>query len=82
MAPAPNDRQDYSWEEIPAFRKHLYFYLLLVLGTLAVDSLIDGALQSRGRLAFAPAPPPRITSQELYPAPVPGLSPKPSDAAQ
>lgn len=80
MTPAPKDQQDYSWEEIPPFRKHLYVYLLLVLGTILVDSLL-GTVQSNGRLALAPAPP-RITSQELYPAPVPALSPKASDVAQ
>jgi|GEM_PF-6732473 hypothetical protein len=80
----PTEQQDYSWAEIPPLRRHLYFYLLLVLGTIAADSLLGTLQQSNGRLAFAPAPPPRMTSSEVYPAPVPApaFSPKPSDVAQ
>lgn len=81
MNSAHNSGPDFSWEEIPAFRKHIYFFLLLLLGTIVADSLL-GTIESKGRLAFAPAPPPRITSKELYPAPVPALSPKPSETAQ
>ncbi len=81
MTPAPNHPQNYSWEEIPAMRRHIYFFLLLVLGSIVADSL-QNSLGSQGRLAFAPAPPPRITSKELYPAPVQTLSPKPSEPLQ
>jgi len=81
MTPAPNNGPNYSWDEIPAFRRHVYFFVLLLLGTIVADSL-RGTGDSQGRLAFAPAPPPRITSQDLYPAPTPGLIPKPSDVAQ
>ena len=81
MTHAPNQPQNYSWEEIPAMRRHIYVYLLLVLGAIVADSL-SGTLVSQGRLAFAPAPPPRITAKELYPAPVPALSPKPSEPLQ
>jgi hypothetical protein len=81
MTHAPNPPQTYSWEEIPAMRRHIYFYLLLVLGSIVADSL-GNSLASQSRLAFAPAPPPRITSKEVYPAPVPALSPKPSEPLQ
>ena len=79
MTPAPNEQQDYPWEDIPPFRRHLYVYLLLVLGAMVANSLL-GTIESRGRLALAPVPPPRITSQEVYPAPVPAPSPSPSEA--
>lgn len=78
MTPTRNsEQQDHSWEEIPSFRKHLYFYLFLVVGTILADTLV-GTVQSNGCLPLAPAPP-RMTSQDVYPAPVPALSPKPSD---
>src|SRR6185503_1951161 len=51
----PTEQQDYSWAEIPPLRRHLYFYLLLVLGTIAADSLLGTLQQSNGRLAFAPS---------------------------
>ena len=81
MTPAPNHPQPYSWEEIPSMRRHIYFYLLLVLGSLVATSL-HNSLVPEGQIAFAPAPPPRITSKEVYPAPVPALSPKPSEPMQ
>ena len=81
MAHAPNQPRTYSWEEIPSMRRHIYFYLLLVLGVILADSLYN-SIQPQGRLAFAPAPAPRITSKEVYPAPVPALSPRPSEPLQ
>ena len=81
MTPTDNSEPNYSWDEIPPLRRHLYFYLLLVLGAIVANSF-RGESGSQGRLAFAPAPPPRMTSQDVYPAPVPNLSPKPSDDAQ
>ena len=81
MTQAPNQPQSYSWEEVPPMRRHIYFYLLLVLGSIVVDS-INNPFAPQGRMAFAPAPPPRITSKEVYPAPVQTLSPKPSEPLQ
>ena len=81
MTPAPNHPQPYSWEEISPMRRHIYFFLLLALATIVAESL-HNYLTPQGRLAFAPAPPPRITSQEVYPAPVQTLSPKPSEPLQ
>jgi len=81
MTHAPNQPQSYSWEEIPPMRRHIYFFVLLVLGTIVATSLHNSFLP-QGRLAFAPAPPPRITSKEVYPAPVPALSPRPSEPMQ
>jgi hypothetical protein len=80
MPQSPNEL-NFSWEEIPPIRRHLYFYLLLVLGALVAESLYN-SLSPEGRLAFAPAPPPRITSSEVYPAPIPALSPSPSEPLQ
>ncbi len=81
MTRAPNQPQTYSWEEIPSMRRHIYFYLLLVLGSIVANSL-HNSLASQSRLAFAATPPPRITAKEVYPAPVPALSPKPSEPLQ
>ena len=81
MTPAPDHPQPYSWEEIPSIRRHIYFFLLLVLGSIVADS-ISNSFAPQGQLAFAPAPPPRITAQEVYPAPVSALSPKPSEPLQ
>ena len=81
MTPTDHSGPTYTWDEIPPIRRHIYFYLFLVLGSIVADSL-TGTLASQGRLAFAPAPPPRITAAELYPAPVQALSPKPSESEQ
>ena len=81
MNTAQNHSFDFSWDEIPSIRRHIYFYLTLVLGLMLVESL-HSAFTPPDRQANAAAPPPRLTSQEVYPAPVPALSPKPSDSAQ
>ena len=80
MNTTQNHHVDYSWAEIPPMRRHLYFYLMLVLGLTLAESLLGPHTPQRSP-ETAPAPP-RLTSQEVYPAAVPALSPSPSDSEQ
>lgn len=81
VTPPQHEQMNLSWEEIPPIRRHIYFYLLVVLGSIVCDTL-GGNFVSQGRLAFAPSTPPRITSSEVYPAPVQAVSPSPSEPLQ
>ena len=58
-----------SWEEMPAVRRHLYFYMLLILATIVAGSLRDSS-GPVSKIAPGPTNPPPITAKEVYPAPV------------
>ena len=57
------------WHKVPAARRHLYFFVLLALVTMVVANFQDD-LAAYKRLIPPTPEPPRITSQEVYPAPV------------
>jgi pheromone shutdown protein TraB len=58
-----------AWQKMPPVRRHTYFFTLLVLVTIAVAHFQEDFATFK-RLIPAPEVPPRITSQEVYPAPV------------
>ncbi len=58
-----------AWQKVPATRRHTYFFALLALLTIVAANFQDD-LATFKRLIPARATPPRITSQEVYPAPV------------
>jgi hypothetical protein len=58
-----------AWQKMPAFRRHIYFFTLLILVTV-VTAKFQENLDTFKRLAPPQAEPPRITSKEVYPAPV------------
>lgn len=58
-----------AWQKMPPIRRHTYFFILLVLLTI-VAANFQQDLATFKRLIPAPATPPRITSQEIYPVPV------------
>ena len=58
-----------AWQKMPPKRRHTYFFVLLALITVAVSNFQDDVAALK-RLIPETSEPPRITSQEVYPAPV------------
>lgn len=58
-----------AWQKMPAARRHIYFFTLLALVTVVVANFQEYFAAVK-RLLPEPSMPPRITSQEVYPAPV------------
>lgn len=58
-----------TWERLPSARRHFYFFTLLVLATISLSDLYDVSSKPR-RVKSEPPPPPRMTSKDVYPAPV------------
>ncbi|MEY2408667.1 MAG: hypothetical protein QOF48_1337 [Verrucomicrobiota bacterium] len=58
-----------AWQKMPAKRRHLYFFTLLALATFLTAHFQENMAAFR-RLIPPPPMPPRITSREVYPAPV------------
>jgi hypothetical protein len=58
-----------EWEALPSERRHFYFFVLLVLLTVLTADLY-GAPAAPRRVQSEPEPPPRMTSKDVYPAPV------------
>jgi hypothetical protein len=68
-----NQRRDLTWgeawEKMPAARRHFYFFTLLFLVTVVMANF-QRNVDTFKRMVPGPALPPRITSHEVYPAPV------------
>ena len=58
-----------SWEEMPAARRHLYFYILLTLATILAANWYE-ASGPVPKIDPGPTNPPSIPAREVYPAPV------------
>ena len=58
-----------AWQKVPAVRRHIYFFILLSLVTFVVANFSEDLAALKRLVPPAPEPP-RITSQEVYPAPI------------
>jgi len=54
-----------DWQELPASRRHLYFYILLLLVMLLANSLREPRKGDPAREV-----PPGVPASQVYPAPV------------
>ena len=57
-----------EWERMPAARRHLYFYILLLLAMLLANSLREASKPKR--TIATQDNPPGVAAKEVYPAPV------------
>jgi len=58
-----------AWRKMPAPRRHFYFFTLLILATVVMANFQQN-LETFKHLVPGPTLPPRISSHEVYPAPV------------
>lgn len=55
-----------EWQELPAARRHLYFYVLLLLAMILANNLRGPRTP---QVSITETPPP-VSSSAVYPAPV------------
>ena len=62
MNKARGKRKELNWDDLPASRRHLYFYIMLTLATILVATLYD-AMSPKKPAAPPPSPPPAAASR-------------------